>query len=238
MRTVAIVQARMGSTRLPGKVLRDLAGQPMLAQVVDRLRRAKRIDDVVIATTVQPADAVIAQLCAERGWTCYRGDEQDVLDRYYQAAREARADVVVRITADCPLIDPGVVDSVVDVFAQNQPKVDYAASRGFPRGLDTEVFGFPNLERAWKEANTPSAREHVTPYFYTHPELFEVLEVKHSSDLSQLRWTVDTPEDFRLVELIVRHFGHARFTWEEALALIEARPEWKEINSHIQQKSI
>ena len=151
MRTIAIIQARMGSTRLPGKVLMDLAGAPLLARVVNRARRATRLDDVVVATTVEPRDTPIAQLCEARGWPCFRGSEADVLDRYYQAAKAFHADVVVRVTSDCPLIDPEVLDHLVEEFLDRQSTLDYAANflprPSYPHGLDAEVMWFAVLER-------------------------------------------------------------------------------------------
>lgn len=240
MKIVAIIQARMGSTRLPGKVLMDLAGEPMLARVVNRCLRAATLHEVVVAATTQPADEAIAKLCAERTWPCFRGSEDDVLDRYYRAALEHKADVVVRITSDCPLIDPAVVDLVVREFIRRQPEVAYASnvvsSRTFPRGLDTEVMQFAALERAWKEDNNPAWREHVTPYLSEVEGRFPVHCVTNEGDYSSQRWTVDTPEDFELVQLIYKHFGHDRFSWREVLAILEQHPEWLEINRHIVQK--
>jgi spore coat polysaccharide biosynthesis protein SpsF len=172
---VAIIQARMSSTRLPGKVLLDIAGQPMLTHVVERTRQAHRIDDVLVATTTDPSDAAIEAVCRERDYACYRGSLNDVLDRYYQAARLAKADVIVRITADCPLIDPAVVDATISTLlgTEASPACDFAANRlplPWPRtcpiGLDTEVCTFSALEQAWKEADQPYQREHVLPYLY------------------------------------------------------------------------
>ena len=171
-KTLAIVQARMSSSRLPGKVLLDIAGQPMLARVIERTRKAHTLDGVVVATTVDPADDPIEQMCAERGYPCYRGSLPDVLDRYYQAARTFGADAIVRITGDCPIMDPAVIDATVQVFsAEAEPA--FAATRlpppwhrTLPIGLDVEVVSFASLERAWKEADQPFHREHVMPFFY------------------------------------------------------------------------
>lgn len=240
MNVVAIIQARMGSTRLPGKVLMDLAGEPMLARVVNRCRRAHTLHETVIATTMQPADKAIAQLCRDRGWPCERGSQDDVLDRYYRAAVNYKADAVVRITADCPLIDPAVVDTIVSEFTQRQPEISYASNvfpiRTFPRGLDVEVMLFAALASAWREDGNPAWREHVTPYIRDNQDRFAAHSVTNSEDCSSQRWTVDTPEDFELVQLIYRHFGHDRFSWREAMALLDRYPEWLEINRHIVQK--
>lgn len=242
MKVVAIVQARTGSTRLPRKVLADLAGAPMLQRVLTRLGRCRLLDEVVVATTDQPGDDVLAELCQQRGWPFHRGSEQDVLDRYYQTASAHHAEVVVRITSDCPLIEPTVVDRVVDEFLQRQPRVSYASNvipnRTYPRGLDTEVFSFAALERAWREDTQEAFREHVTPYLYNNPELFSVHCVEHEEDLSHLRWTVDTPEDMELVRRIYEALGGDGFSWDEVRALLDRHPQWSEINRHVEQKKV
>lgn len=242
MKVVAIIQARMGSTRLPGKVLLDLAGEPMLARVVHRTWRARTLDEVVVATTDRPADDAIAQLCLERGWPCFRGSEADVLDRYYQAAVAHRADIVVRITADCPLIEPEIVDRVVQEFLDRQPEVDYGCNilprRTFPRGLDTEVVRSDVLERVWRAEFDPAWCEHVTLYIRRNPDLFRIHGIVNDVDYSHMRWTTDTPEDLTFVRQIYAHFGHDLFSWREVLAVLEQNPEWLEINRHVQQKVI
>jgi spore coat polysaccharide biosynthesis protein SpsF len=242
MRVVAIIQARMGSTRLPGKVMLELSGEPMLARGVERVARAWTLSGVVVATTDQPGDEAIVELCAERGWSCFRGSEEDVLDRYYRAALAHQADVVVRITSDCPLIEPEVVDQVVQEFLDGQPEVDYASNiypqRTFPRGLDAEVMRFDVLERAWRADDNPAWREHVTQYVQRNPDLFHIRGVTDKVDHSHIRWTVDTPEDLAFVRCIYDHFGHDRFSWREVLAVLEQHPEWLEINQHVQQKVV
>jgi spore coat polysaccharide biosynthesis protein SpsF len=239
---VAIIQARMGSTRLPGKVLIDLAGEPMLARVVRRVQRARTLHAVMVATTVEPADDPIVELCAARGWPCSRGSQDDVLERYYQAALAALADVVVRITSDCPLIEPVVVDHVVEEFLAGQPGIDYACNwlpaRTFPRGLDTEVFSFAALDRARREDQNPAWREHVTPYIYRHPELFCIHGVANAVDLSDLRWTVDTQEDLAFAGRIYDWFENDAFSWQDVLAVLQQHPEWREINRHVEQKVV
>jgi len=230
----------MGSTRLPGKVLMDLGGQPVLVRVFERIRRAKTLDEIVVATSDLPADNPIAQLCFERGWRCFRGSAADVLDRYYRAALAARADVVVRITADCPLIDPDVVDLVVREFLKH--RADYASDdnpRTFPRGLDAEVLTFSALERAWKEGKEAYQREHVTPFVYEHPELFSVISVHNDADYSQYRWTLDTVEDLELLHAVYEKLGNRDdFGWREVLALMEREPELAELNAHVVQKPL
>lgn len=242
MKVVAIIQARMGSTRLPGKVLLDLVGEPMLARTVKRTSRAQTIDKVVVATTVHPADEAIVRLCVEYGWPYFRGSEEDVLDRYYQAAVEHQADVVIRVTSDCPLIEPEIVDRVVREFLDWQPEVDYACNllprRTFPRGLDTEVMRSDVLERVWYEDLNPAWREHVTLYVQRNPALFRIHGVTNDVDYSHMRWTVDTPEDLAFVRRIYDHFGHDRFSWQDVLVVLEEHPEWLDINQDIQQKVI
>jgi spore coat polysaccharide biosynthesis protein SpsF len=242
MRTVAIIQARMGSTRLPGKVMMDVIGEPMLFHVVQRVSRARAIDQVVVATTEKSDDDAIVRLCESRSWPCFRGSEDDVLDRYYQAAREHRADVVVRITSDCPVIDPGLVDDVVSEFVRLLPDIDYASNtldrQTYPRGLDTEVMRLDALEEAWRTAEEQPYREHVTLFIYRHPELFRLHGVYSAEDYSDRRWTVDTPEDLKLIRLIFDHFGDNTFSWRQILEVLEAHPHWQALNRHIVQKSV
>jgi spore coat polysaccharide biosynthesis protein SpsF len=232
----------MNSSRLPGKVLEDIGGQPMLAQVVERVRRAKRVDEVVVATTSDPADDPIEILCRERGYLFHRGSMFDVLDRFYQAARRFRAEVIVRVTADCPVIDPAVVDQVVGEFFAQQ--ADFACNRlpppwhrTWPIGLDTEVCSFTGLERAWKEAQLPFEREHVMPFFYDVEGRFKVVVVEHQPDYGTLRWTVDTREDLLLLREIFSRFGGSNdFTWQDVLALVEREPRLGQINAAVRHK--
>ncbi|MDH7472937.1 MAG: glycosyltransferase family protein [Anaerolineae bacterium] len=242
MKVVAIIQARTGSTRLPAKVLLDISGASMLERVVTRTQRAKRLDGVVVATTVQPADDAIMEICADHGWSCFRGSEEDVLDRYYRAAIEFQADVIVRITSDCPLIDPEIVSRIIEEFLDHQPEAEYVSNtwpkRTFPRGLDIEVIRFDVLERAWREDDNLAWREHVTPYIYRNPERFRIHSVTNDVDYSFMRWTVDTLEDLMLVRRIYEHFGDDQFSWLDVVALLEEHPEWTEINRHIQQKLV
>lgn len=242
MRTVAIIQARMSSSRLPGKVLHDIAGQPMLVRVLERARRAKTVDDVMVATTTDPADDPIVTMCLERGYPVYRGSMFDVLDRYYGAARQARADVIVRVTADCPVIDPEVIDQVVEAF--HARRADFACNRlpppwkrTWPIGLDTEVCSFAGLERAWKEAVLPYEREHVMPFFYDVEGRFKVVVIDHDPDYGALRWTVDTAEDQQLLrEIFSRFNGSDTFTWMDVLHLIEREPQLLQINAGVRHK--
>ena len=230
----------MGSTRLPGKVLLDLNGHSMLARVVRRTQRAKLLDEVTVACSTEPADEAIVSECRKLGVRVHRGSGSDVLSRYHGAASEFGADAVVRITSDCPLIEPEIVDRVVAEFQRSG--ADYASNtidRSYPRGLDTEVFKKSALDRACKEAKEDYEHVHVTPFLYHHPELFKVVQVKQAEDLNELRWTVDTPEDFEFVSQIYRHFnGNDDFSWLDVLAYLEKNPKVSEINSHIRQKQL
>lgn len=235
---VVIIQARMGSTRLPGKVLADIHGCPMLWRVVQRARAAKTVDDVVVATTTEPSDDVIESFCRENKVNCFRGSESDVLDRYYQAARKYHADPVVRITADCPLIDSEVADKTVQAFLENRP--DYASNsllQSFPRGLDTEVVSFRGLEEAWRAATWSYQRAHVTPYLYEHPDRFRILPVTADKDYSGHRWTVDTHEDLQFVRAVFSRLVDTSFSFRDVLKLLESEPALIEINRHVLQKA-
>jgi spore coat polysaccharide biosynthesis protein SpsF len=218
----------------------DLGGKSVLERVIQRLSRSRTIRQVVVATTESHADDQIVSESARMDVSCFRGAEFDVLDRYYKAAVSSRAQTVVRITSDCPLIDPQLVDDTIGVF-YNQ-KADYASNtlrRCYPRGLDVEVFTFAALERSWNEAVSPYEREHVTPFLYEHPELFRLSSFGGASDYSQYRWTLDTPEDLRLLRAIYDRFDNDdRFSWQEGIALMEREPELAELNAHIAQKPL
>jgi spore coat polysaccharide biosynthesis protein SpsF len=242
MNIVCIVQARMGSTRLPGKIMKDVAGESMLERCLNRLKRCVTLDRIVIATTELARDDVVVDWCGRRHADCFRGNEDDVLDRYYRAAKEYAADVVVRVTSDCPLIDPALTDDVVKFFVDAQPDADYVSNSlpqpTYPIGLNVEVMTFQALERAWRDDGNPAWREHVTPYIYLNPSLFRCAGYAHSEDYSYMRWTVDTPEDLILVNKIYGHFGHDRFTWTDVLKVLQEKSDWIEINRHIKQKSL
>jgi spore coat polysaccharide biosynthesis protein SpsF len=240
MKIVAIIQARMGSTRLPGKVLMDLGGETVLARVLGRLQRAIMIEEIVVATTDSAADDAIIRECERLEVSCFRGSEHDVLDRYYQAARMFAAEVVVRITSDCPVIDPDLVDETIRAFQLQRG--DYCSNsfrRTYPRGLDTEVFTMNALEQAWHHAYKPYEREHVTPYLYEHPELFRLVSHQGQVDHSQYRWTLDTEEDLELLRAIYARFGNKDdFRWGEIVRRMEREPELAELNSHVIQKTL
>jgi glutamate-1-semialdehyde 2,1-aminomutase/spore coat polysaccharide biosynthesis protein SpsF len=227
MRTVAVIQARMGSSRLPGKVLADICGVPMLGHIVRRVQDATAVDDVVVATSASVLDDPIAKYCSHREITCYRGSEEDVLDRYYRAAEQAAAEIVVRITGDCPLIDPEIIDRVVRI-AQNSD-CDYAANvirYTYPDGLDVEAFSFAALQRSWVEATKPSQREHVTS-FLRHEAGFRRCNVEHTTDFSRrnYRWSVDTAADLEFVRAVYRCFAPGmHFRLRDIVDLLEREP--------------
>jgi spore coat polysaccharide biosynthesis protein SpsF len=241
---VAIIQARMGATRLPGKVLKDIQGKPMLWYVVERTKKAKTVSQVVVATTTDLADDAVAGFCKAQGYPFYRGSMQDVLDRFYQAAREYKADVIVRITADCPLIDPGLIDLTVNALFEHE--VDFAANRlpppftrTYPIGLDVEVCTFTALEKSWKEASSLHEREHVLPYLYEKKGRFKVWQVNHPVDYGKLRWTVDTPSDLEVVRKIFAHFsGRIDFNWLDVLEVNEKSPDLFKTNEAVVQKTL
>lgn len=226
MRVVAIVQARMGSTRLPNKVLMRMGSVPMVELLLARLACARQIDQIIVATTVDPRDQPLVDHVAKLGYAFHRGSESDVLDRYVGAARQAKAEIVVRITGDCPLLDPALVDEAIVLFKASQ--ADYLsniAPPSYPDGLDVEVFTLAALEIAWKDTHKPFDREHVTPYLRKHVG-FKQVSFNNGEDLSGLRWTVDEPADFEVVEKVFKYFApDTLFTWQQVLQLQRAQPE-------------
>jgi spore coat polysaccharide biosynthesis protein SpsF (cytidylyltransferase family) len=233
---LAFIQARVGSMRLPGKVLMDLGGKPVLQRVMDRVARAEDIDGVAVLTTMSVRDLPIARLCADAGILIYCGSENDVLDRYYQAAQVLRPDHIVRITADCPVLDPAVVNLVVRTHLSSG--ADYSSNtitERYPDGEDVEVFSFAALERAWTEARLASEREHVTPFIRNHPEIFRIESVSCAEDHSAQRWTLDTEKDYRFLSALYRELGPSDefFGMGAILRLLEGRADFYEINSGI-----
>lgn len=244
MKIVAIIQARLSSSRLPGKVLLPIEGEPMLARVLKRVSQARLIDETIVATTGDAIDDAIEQFCQERGVACYRGSLYDVLDRFYQAAKLTEADVIIRITADCPMIDPAEIDRVIQAFLDN--KADFAANRlpppferTTPIGMDTEVCSMAALERAWKEADQPYQREHVMPYLYESEGRFNVVLVDHQPDMGHLRFTVDTQQDLQLANEVYAAFGgRDDFSLQELIEENEKHPEWQQEVAEIKHKNL
>jgi spore coat polysaccharide biosynthesis protein SpsF len=239
-RVVCTIQARMTSTRLPGKVLLPALGRPLLDHMIERLRLARRIDDIVIATTEDPSSDPIEALGRELGVGVFRGSEDDVLSRVLGAARAADAELIVETTGDCPLIDPAVVDLVIERFLEGG--VDYCSNvlkRTYPRGFDTQVFPAEVLARVERLTEDPADREHVSLYIYEHPERFRLRNVESAHpESADLRLTVDTPEDYELIRTVFEALypQNPAFGLEEILALMDARPELRELNRHIDQK--
>ncbi|HUH96489.1 MAG TPA: glycosyltransferase family protein [Anaerolineales bacterium] len=259
LRVVAIIQGRMSSSRLPGKILADLAGQPMLQRVFIRTSRAQAVTETLFATTTDPSDDPVAEYCSFSGIPFRRGSLYDVLDRYYRAAKESRAEVVVRITADCPVIDPVLIDDVVNTLIEDG--YDFACNRlpppwhrTFPIGLDVEACTFQGLAKAWREAKAPQHREHAMPYFYEGVELtrqsrtlesgisprrFKVALLQHSTDFGTYRWTVDTPEDLEFMRQVYSRFGgRDDFSWKEVLDLVHTEPKLMELNAGVKHKTL
>lgn len=240
MPTVAIIQARMGSSRLPGKVLETFAGKTALDHCVERTAACRSIHEVVVATTEAPADDAIVALCRERAWRWFRGSEHDVLDRYYQAARAVGAGTVVRITSDCPLTDPAVIAALIARFRAEG--ADYASTSyphaTFPLGISAEVLPFRVLEEAWRDDRNPAWREHVTPFVYRHPERFKLTGLAADADYSHHRWTLDTPEDAHLLRLIFGELPPDQYDWRAVLAIVAAHPGWEHLNAAIVQKKV
>ena len=258
-KVVAIIQGRMSSSRLPGKILADIVGQPMLQRVFIRTSRAATVTETIFATTTDPSDEPVAEYCDFSGIPFTRGNLYDVLDRYYQAAKEAKADVVVRITADCPVIDPALIDDVVNTLLEGE--YDFAANRlpppferTYPIGLDVEVCTFAVLEKAWKESTETFHREHVMPYFYegvelitdnrslhtgTSPRGFKIALLHHTTDFGDYRWTVDTPEDLEFMRQVYSRFnGRDDFSWKEVLDTVHHEPQLMQINAAVKHKTL
>jgi len=236
MNIVAIIQARMNSSRLPGKVLLPLMGKPVLEHVVLRLKHAATLNNIVIATSTEVADNAIALWTQTNNVDYYRGSLNDVLDRYYQAACLYKADAIVRITSDCPVIDPYIVDEVVVGFEEGEFDA-YSLSGEFPDGLDCQVFSFEAIEKAWKEATLPSEREHVGPYIEKHPELFNLGSLQKFYNLGHLRFTIDEGSDYELLQQIYNELFDSDylFVTDDILKLLDRRPELLDINSQIKR---
>lgn len=245
MNVVAIIQARMGSTRLPGKVMMELVGKTVLEHVITRVQQSKLIDEIVIATTTKLDDNAIVEEAKRLGVKCFRGSEDDVLGRYYYAAKENKADIVVRITSDCPLIDHQVLDEMIFEFKSlhMDKKVDYLSNtleRTFPRGLDVEVFSFKVLEESFNNANETYEREHVTPYIYENPEKFRLKGYMNNKDYSYHRWTLDTPEDLKLITKIYEDINSKDklILFNDVTNYLNVHPEVLQINNAINQKEL
>ena len=231
-----IIQARLGSTRLPNKVLKKVLGRPLLKHMIERLQFSNYAQDIIIATTTNTTDDPIVTLMKKLNIPFYRGDENDVLDRYYQAAKKYNAEVVVRLTSDCPLIDPKITDGIIKYYLDNKEKFDFVSNMHpptFPDGLDTEVFSFKVLEKSWKEAKKPYEREHVTPYMWDNSSIFKIGNVENDKELHyKQRWTLDYEEDYYFIKAIYENLYQEGeiFYMDDILQLLSDKPEIKKIN--------
>lgn len=231
MKILAIIQARMGSTRLPGKMLKEIKGKPIVYYVLNQARKSKLIDEIVLATTNNDSDKILIQTVEKLGFKTFSGSENDVLDRYYQAAKAFHGDIVVRITGDCPLIDPSVIDHVIKLFLDQ--KCDYSSNINpptFPDGLDVEVFSFEALEKSWNEAKLNSEREHVTPYIKNNPNKFRLVNFKNEKDLSSMRWVIDEKDDFEFINQIIEKLRDHEIKIDNILKVLQRNPNISNIN--------
>lgn len=239
MNTVAVIQARMGSTRLPGKVMLEISGKPILWHVVNRVSKSQLIDGLVVATTTNHEDNDIERFCIENGILVFRGSEDDVLERYYQCAKKFNIENIVRITADCPLHDPSVIDLVIERYCRgNYDYISNVDPPTYPDGIDVEVFSFKSLENAWGNTSLLSEREHVTPYIRKNKDLFKVGKVENIKDLSAYRWTLDQAEDLEFIRKIYGAFEELNVEilyMKDILKLLEEHPEFVNINSDIER---
>ncbi len=239
---LTLIQARSTSSRLPGKVFEPILGQPMLARQIERVRRAQACSDLVVVTSTDLSDQAIVNFCHELALTCFLGSLDDVLDRFYQAALPYRPAHIIRLTGDCPLTDPALIDSVVDFHLKGG--FDYTSNclhPTFPDGLDVEICSFKTLQAAWQEAKLAWQREHVTPFIHQQPERFKLGSLQSPVDHSSLRWTVDEPEDMQLIKQIYEALyptNHA-FTTGDILAYLDRKPELKTINTcHVRNEGL
>ena len=236
---VVIIQARMGSSRLPGKVLMDISGKPMLWHVINRVKKSKKIDLIVVATTTEDEEYPILKLSRDIGVETFLGNEEDVLDRYYQAAKKFNADIIVRVTSDCPIVDPDIIDMFVDYYLDNSTNFDYIGvgkDSLCPNGVGCEVFSFKALHKAWLESKLLSEREHVTPYIWKNDKIFRLgRPLKPKKDLSRLRWTVDEKRDIKFVRELYKdlYVEDNFFSTKDVLELLERKPILIKINQGI-----
>lgn len=235
-RVAAIIQARMGSSRLPGKVMADICGKPSLWHIVNRLKHVPEIDLVAVATSTNHENDIVEEYCRTELVPCFRGSEDDVLDRYYQAAKKFSLSDIVRITGDCPMIDPEVIDKVIDLYQGEY--LDYASNvipPTFPDGLDAEIFSIKALERTWKETTLKSEREHVTVYMWQNPNLFKQNHLQNKIDLSKRRWTLDEPRDYKFMEETFNRLYpiYPKFRLKDLLKFFDDHPEIEKINNDI-----
>lgn len=243
MLKVIIVQARMGSKRLPGKVLKPVLQKPLIAYLLERLKRCLQVDKIVLATSVDSQNHLLEPICKQFDIPIYYGSEEDVLGRYEEVSNKVGADIIIRISGDCPLIDPAIIDKVINYYLDHCNTFDYVSNtlqRTYARGMDVEVFSAKALHETAIEAKRPFEREHVTPYIYQHPEKFKLGSIEDTQNKSDLRLTVDTHDDLLLIEKIIEDLypKNKNFTYSDILNVLKQNPAWKEINRHIIQKNL
>ena len=234
----------MGSTRLPGKIMLPLIGKPVLYRVIERILDSRTVDKIIIATTIKPNNDCVVSVAKEMKVDYYRGSEEDVLSRYYESATKFKLDIVIRITSDCPLIDPDIIDEMVKKFKKINMKnrrCDYLSNvikRTFPRGLDVEIFWYDVLKRVYNEAKESYQREHVTPYIYENPKIFNLRNFEQTIDYSHYRWTLDEGDDYSLISKIYKklYYSNPKFRYKDIISLLEKKPELISINAHVRQK--
>lgn len=234
----AIIQARMGSTRLPSKVIKKIEGRPLLWHIIERIKHAKSINEIIVATTTNKEDEKIIKIAKKSGVKTFSGSENDVLDRFYRAAKKFNSDIIVRITPDDPFKDPKIIDEFVNYFLKNN--LDYVSNTikpTYPEGLDIEIFSFKALEKAWLEAKLASEREHVTPYIWKNPKKFKIKNLSYKEDLSNLRWTIDYLEDLKFAREVYKRLYPVQkiFLMEDILKLFKKEPELQKINQGIRR---
>jgi spore coat polysaccharide biosynthesis protein SpsF len=237
----AIIQARLSSTRFPKKIFSDLCGKPLIWHIVDRLRWSKRIENILLATTTNKLDDALYEWALKNNVNVFRGNENDVLDRYYNAAVFSKAATIVRITADDPFKDPRVTDNVIDVFLKG--KYDFAYNNhppSFPEGLDAEIFSFDALKKAAGNSKDPFEREHVTQYFYKNPSIFKHTNVAYKTDISYLRWTMDTEKDYKMISLVYKNLYKEGciFLMDDILEFLKKNPEIEKINMGVKRSTM
>ena len=242
MKVVCIVQARMGSTRLPGKVMKKICGETVLGHCINRIKNVSSIDEIVIATTTKLQDNIIEEEAKRLKVACFRGSEDNVLERYYLAAKEHNADIVIRITSDCPLIDYEIVEDIIKMYLSNL-NFDYISNtiqRTYPRGLDTEVFSFNALEKAYLEAEKDCDKEHVTPYIWRNINKFNINHFKGEEDYSDIRITLDTKEDYKVISWLINEIENNKMHGKlnDIIHLFNLHPNILEINSNVQQRKV
>ena len=243
MKIVSTIEARIGSTRLPGKVMKEIVGKPMLELLIERLKRAKRIDEIIVATTIKPEDRIIVKLTKRINIKCFRGSSEDVLDRVLRATKAYQGNIIVEITGDCPLLDPELVDRIIKIYLENE--YDYVSNRikmTYPRGLDAQVFSVNILDEVSKLTNDPADRENVSLYIYEHPKKYKLCNIKAPPEHHhpEYRWTVDTEEDLQFVKAIYEnlYYENPYFRTGDIMKLLEEQPDLCKINANIEQKPV